>query len=383
MNFNDIIQLAKNSENDLYFKKKKENYFNIHRRDARRLQLCCRRDPKSCSYSIRCNFTNSPNGILKIQEANHIHSCGVKFLSKRANIADSIINSILPRKEISVLSNELSVFSSQDSSSSVAAAAAAAAATICNVKKGGNRSVLSMPVESSREECGNTKHSQKENSLLSNELSSTDDEYVFSSQPYILSQDSSSSVAAAAAAGAAATICNVKKGGPRIVLSMPVESSREECGNTKHSGKENSLLSNESSSSDDENVFSTRISKLMGVFDSLQLSTEQKMHMSLSLGYLLNHQFGLPLVSLLFCEYEKVQRDQMIFDLQLLRSLHFPEKNSTTYISPRSIPADDPPNCRKRKFEIEFDEDDSEYEKKYDEDDGDIVFYVDKPNTFL
>ena len=303
MNFNDIIQLAKNSENDLYFKKKKENYFNIHRRDARRLQLCCRRDPKSCSYSIRCNFTNSPNGILKIQEANNIHSCGVKFLSKRANIADSIINSILPRKEISVLSNELSVVSSQDSSSSVAAAAA----TICNVKKGGNRSVL----------------------------------------------------------------------------SMPVESSREECGNTKHSGKENSLLSNESSSSDDENVFSTRISKLMGVFDSLQLSTEQKMHMSLSLGYLLNHQFGLPLVSLLFCEYEKVQRDQMIFDLQLLRSLNFPEKNSTTYISPRSIPADDPPNCRKRKFEIEFDEDDSEYEKKYDEDDGDIVFYVDKPNTFL
>ena len=105
--------------------------------------------------------------------------------------------------------------------------------------------------------------------------------------------------------------------------------------------------------------------------------------MALSLRYLLNHQFGLPFVNLLFCEYEKIQRDQMIFDLQLLRSLNFPEKNPTTYISPRNIPADDPPNCRKRKFEIEFVEDDSDYEKKFDEDDGDIVTYVDKPNTFL
>ena len=105
------------------------------------------------------------------------------------------------------------------------------------------RCVLSMPVESSREECGNTKHSRKENPLLSKISSSSDDEYVFStSQPYVSSQDSSSSVAAAAAAAAAATICNVKKGGNRSVLSMPVESSREECDNTKHSQKENSLL---------------------------------------------------------------------------------------------------------------------------------------------
>ena len=68
MNFNDIIQLAENSENDLYFKKKKGNYFKIYRRDARRLQLCCRKEPKSCSYSIRCNFTNSPNGIVKFKK---------------------------------------------------------------------------------------------------------------------------------------------------------------------------------------------------------------------------------------------------------------------------------------------------------------------------
>ena len=114
-----------------------------------------------------------------------------------------------------------------------------------------------MPVvESSREEYGTSKQPRKEKSLLPKEPSSTDDEYVFSSsQPYISSQDSSSSVAVAAAA--AATILNVKKGGQRCVLSMPVESSREECGPSKQPPKENSLLPIEASSTDDENVFSS------------------------------------------------------------------------------------------------------------------------------
>ncbi len=129
--------------------------------------------------------------------------------------------------------------------------------------------------------------------MLFKESSSTDDEYVFSSsQPSISSQEIGSSVAVAAAA---ATICNVKKGGQNSVLSMPVENSREECGNSQQARKENSLLFKESSATVDDDVFSTRISKLMSVFDSLQLSTEQKMHMSLSLRYLLDHQFGLPL----------------------------------------------------------------------------------------
>ena len=367
MNFTGIIQSAENSENDLYFKKKKEKYFKIYRRNKSRLQLCCRREPESCNYSIRCNLV-TPNGIVQIQEENQIHSCHLRFLSKSSKIADSdvksiqrIVNDCAVQRENSLLRKESSSTDDEYSFSS-------------------SQPYISSQV-SSREECGTSKQLQKENSLLPKEPSSTDDEYVFSSsQPYISSQDSSSSVAVAAAA---ATICNVKKGGQRSVLSMPVESSREECGPSKQPPKENSLVPKEPSSTVDDDVFSTRISKLMSVFDSLQLSTEQKMHMSLSLRYLLNHQFGLPLVNLLFCEYEKIQRDQMILDLQMLRSLNFPEKNPTTYISPRNIPADYPSNCRKRKFETEFVEEDSDYEKKYDSDDGDIVTYVDKPNTFL
>ena len=69
---------------------------------------------------------------------------------------------------------------------------------------------------------------QRENILLPKEPSSTVDDDVFSSsQPYISFPVSSSSVAVAAvAAAAAATICDVKKGGQRSVLSMTVESSR-------------------------------------------------------------------------------------------------------------------------------------------------------------
>ncbi len=154
MNFKGIIQLAENLENDLYFKKKKEKYFKIYRRDTRRLQLCCRREPESCNYAIRCNLV-TPNGIVQIQEENQIHSCHLRFLSKSSKIADSDV------KSIQRIVNDCAV--------------------------------------------------QRENILLPKEPSSTDDEYVFSSsQPYISSPVSSSSVAVAAVAAAAATICNVK-----------------------------------------------------------------------------------------------------------------------------------------------------------------------------
>ena len=93
MNFKGIIQLAENLENDLYFKKKKEKYFKIYRRDTRRLQLCCRREPESCNYAIRCNLV-TPNGIVQIREENQIHSCRLRYLSKSSKIADSDVKSI-------------------------------------------------------------------------------------------------------------------------------------------------------------------------------------------------------------------------------------------------------------------------------------------------
>ena len=113
MNLKGIIQSAENSENDLYFKKKKEKYFKIYKRDTRRLQLCCRREPESCNYSIRCNLVTA-NGIVQIQEENQIHSCRLRFLSKKSKIADSDFKSsltnVLSKGKISHLVSPISHF---------------------------------------------------------------------------------------------------------------------------------------------------------------------------------------------------------------------------------------------------------------------------------
>ena len=78
----------------------------------------------------------------------------------------------------------------------------------------------------------------------------------------------------------------------------------------------------------------------------------------------------------------ELKKQDLFFD-DVGMSFGRPEKNPTTYISPCNIPADYPSNCRKRKFETEFVDEDSDYEKKHDSDDGDIVTYVDNNTSFV
>jgi len=326
--FDEIIKKAEKEENDLYFKKKKERYFKIHRRDTTRLYLKCKNQPKSCSYSIRCY--NQKVIVNSFEENCNIHSCNLQYLSKKVTAAAICDNK----------GDVMDYSSSQNSSRSVPAAAA-----VCNDNKGApTRNSMSFPVVCKN---GNVMdyQSRKENALLDKETSSTPDDYVFST-----SQDNSSSQNSSRSVPAAAAVCNDNKGAPT----------------------RNSL-----------SVDDPRISMLMGVFDTLELSTEEKLHMASSLRYLLHHQFGLPFVNRLFCEYEKTHRDKMILDLQLIRSLRFPEKYPTTYIQPRNMPIDDLPNFRKRKYEKEYNEDDSDCDKEFDWDDGDTVIYVDKPHKLI
>ena len=67
------------------------------------------------------------------------------------------------------------------------------------------------------------------------------------------------------------------------------------------------------------------------------------------------------------------------------RILYKTKKNCTKQLLSNST---NQPKMKLRSAKSFFDlspvwEDDFEYEKQYDEDDGDIVTYVDKPNTFL
>ena len=105
----------------------------------------------------------------------------------------------------------------------------------------------------------------------------------------------------------------------------------------------------------------------MAIFDSLNLSSEQKVHLSSSLNSLLQHQFGLPFVRELYLSYDAVHREKMITDLCMLRSLY---RKDINLLIPRSFASEGPvksPCSKKRKFLY------SEFE-----DDGDSVTYLDK-----
>jgi hypothetical protein len=95
--------------------------------------------------------------------------------------------------------------------------------------------------------------------------------------------------------------------------------------------------------------------------------------MSASFRYLLQPKLGLVVVRELFCSYNKEERDCMILDLCLLRSMRSSEKEVHAPSPKRTIVVKSPP-IKKRKSTYEG------YEYETDDDD---VTYLDKPNHFL
>jgi len=110
------------------------------------------------------------------------------------------------------------------------------------------------------------------------------------------------------------------------------------------------------------------MSKLMAVLNPNNMSEEQKVHVSSSLRYLLQYKNGLPFIKELFFSYDAAECDKMLFELQMIRSIRFPKKEM--YYPLRSIETST--NGKKRYFS-----------QKFDEQDGDEVTYVDKPNQIL
>ena len=116
------------------------------------------------------------------------------------------------------------------------------------------------------------------------------------------------------------------------------------------------------------------LDNIMADFDTLKLSLEQKSQMAASLSYLLQPNFGRAFVRRLFCSYDRSERDCMLLDLLMLRSLHFPKNKEVHIPSPfSSSTIDEPPNSKKRKAVFEGYEYDSDEE----------VTYLDKPNQLL
>jgi hypothetical protein len=115
------------------------------------------------------------------------------------------------------------------------------------------------------------------------------------------------------------------------------------------------------------------LDKIMAIFETFKLSPDQKSCMSASFRYLLQPKLGLVVVRELFCSYNKEERDCMILDLFLLRSMRSSEKKLHAPSRKRTIVVESPPIKKKK----------STYESYEYETDDDDVTYMDKPNHFL
>ena len=111
---------------------------------------------------------------------------------------------------------------------------------------------------------------------------------------------------------------------------------------------------------------------IMAVFDDFVSSSSEKPKLSKRLNDVVTNQFGTSYVKDLFCSYSTAfDRNQLIFDLQLLRSYYFSDglSRSPSNLSTQTEDIFVPPVKTKRKFEEGF----------YDEyDTGDEVTYLDK-----
>ncbi len=371
MNFEEIINNAKILENKLYYKGDKEkNLFRISRRDSGRLYLNCRRSQSTnnnCDFSIRCTITK---GNLRLSKFNPIHSCSLQYRTRQSKLdTASLVSSIkfisnLP--EVSIASPDTSESNYQTDSTT--------------------DSVRQKALLSSRDDDSSTSRVE----LLAGSIkSSSTADYVSSSPEYVTAQlSSNNSTAEAVRVFRPHTTTPIDYNNrPQEFVSSFVKSATYEISQTilpldNSTSRVELLAESIESSSTTDYMYPTQITapstnsiatdspidNIMAVFDSLHLSDNQKLLMSSSLSYLLQHQFGLPFVNQLYLSYDAVHREKMITDLCMLRSLHRRDINLWIDRSISSgLPVAKSPNSKKRKYSYcEF------------EDDGDSVTYLDK-----
>ena len=100
---------------------------------------------------------------------------------------------------------------------------------------------------------------------------------------------------------------------------------------------------------------------------NVNIPTDDKCKMSKCLYKVMSKQFGLSYVKDLFLSLGSAdERNQLIFELQMTRTLYFPEKYISPFANNGSILAED--LIKKRKLPID-----------YENDGGDEVTYIDKP----
>jgi len=386
MNFDELIKKTVIRENELYAKDYDEKYFKVCRRTSQRLHLICRFEELRCNFSIKVSIIK--HGNVKITETNH--SCKIQFCKKAAY------------KDAPLLVSSKSLVKPQSST------------TIDNT----NKAILTkVVINNGFERSSESKDTTTRDQVIiqtSTTTSTSDDDFIWSG---VANEFSGSTLSVIADTGSDLPMGTTTSDQVIIQTSTTTSTSDDDFIWSADSSIDCTASRNttpESISSSSEYVLSSEdcfpasrdtfqdlvrsckdkslafayaknaasiseehkkhLDNIMADFDTLKLSLEQKSQMAASLSYLLQPNFGRAFVRRLFCSYDRSERDCMLLDLLMLRSMHCPkikEVHIPTPLSSTSI--NEPSNSKKRKAMFEGDEYDSDEE----------VTYLDKPHQIL
>ena len=393
LTFDEVICNARIRENQLYFMVFGEKNFKVNRRSKDRLHLTCsRKETPSCIFSIRCSM--STNGNVMMRELKQTHSCSLKLRSKLSEretaqlisstrfcqLSNSNYQYAFPTEikyDSPIETNEIKISSAYRDDN--LGRSASSSNFVYPTQE--NLSSQNIITSAARSNDGNTSRSASSD-LDDYSVVGSDSDFVYPTQENISSQNIITSAARCSDGNTSRSSSSDLDSVPRSdsdfvypsqenLSSQNIITSAARCSDEKTSRSASSDLDysvpGDSSIDSNRPTNYTNLTRIMAIFDSLNLSSEQKVHLSSSLNSLLQHQFGLPFVRELYLSYDAVHREKMITDLCMLRSLY--RKDINLWI-PRSFASEGPvksPCSKKRKFLY------SEFE-----DDGDSVTYLDK-----
>ena len=348
LTFDEVICNARIRENQLYFMVFGEKNFKVNRRSKDRLHLTCsRKETTPCIFSIRCSMSN---GNVMMRELKQTHSCSLKLRSKLSERNTALLISSTKFCQLSnsnyqyafpteikydspIETNEIKISSAYRDDN---LGRSASSSNFCQQENLSSSQNIITSAERSND--GNTSRSASSD-LDDYSVVGSDSDFVYPTQENLSSQN---------------------------IITSAAQCSDEKTSRSASSDLDYSVPGDSSIDSNSPTNY-TNLTRIMAIFDSLNLSSEQKVHLSSSLNSLLQHQFGLPFVRELYLSYDAVHREKMITDLCMLRSLY---RKDINLLIPRSFASEGPvksPCSKKRKFLY------SEFE-----DDGDSVTYLDK-----
>ena len=371
MNFDEVISNALLNENNMYSKKFSESWFRVNRRDSLRLHLTCRND-KKCEFSIRCVKSRSTASVKVLKQMN-THTCSLQEFKKitlqhNTSAKKDVVNKNYERSSESnntATSDRLVVPTTTRTSTSdddfiwsgVANEVSESESSLFIIADAGS----DLPM-----------HTATSDRLVvptTTRTSTSDDDFIWSgvanevseseSSLFIIADTGSDLPMHTATSYRTSTSDNDILSAENVILSTVELELVEMIAKLKKREEEEQNTRRELLDYS-KNRMHKYVDSIMAVLDDFACSFDRA-KVSKSLCTVVANQFGSSYVKDLFLSYSSAnERNQLIFDLQLLRSCYFPEKLSISCENPLT-----PPLKSKRKY-------------NFNDDDFEEVIYLDK-----